>query len=108
MADNLPTLLTIGTTGVTLSLNQFGAEKCLVRVGIREALAAGTHTAWFKALGSTVAHNAPVFADSEINPNTTVTARSITYGPFLNGDTFGISSTGDQAAKEVYWQIVPL
>jgi hypothetical protein len=108
MADNLPQKLTIGTTGVSIALNQFPCKKALWRVQYREALAAGTHTAWTKAPGSSVAVNLPVFGETEANPGTLVTVRQVLYGPVLNGDTCGISSSGDQANKEVYWDIVPL
>lgn len=113
-----PTLLTIGTTGVVIHphlgaggvrFQKKDIEKCLVRVNFREALAAGTHTAWYKEAGSSVAIPAPVWApDTEVNPTTSVAVRGVQYGPFLDGDTFGVSSTGTQTDKAVYYDIIPL
>lgn len=103
----MSTKLTIGTTGVSGLKSEKGSW--LWRVGFREALAAGTHTAWFKPVGSSVAQNCPIFApESEQNPTTSVTVRAVLYGPFINGDTVGISSTGDQTNKEVYYDVIPL
>lgn len=108
-------LLTIGTTGVVISANitnegsMINGVKCLVRVNFNEALNAGTHTAWYKEAGGTVAKPAPVFTpDTEINSTTSVAVRGVQYGPFLEGDTFGVSSTVDQTGKDVTYEIIPL
>ena len=111
--------LAFGTTGIPLdaAVNSAGipsvgaSGKCLVRVGVRETLTAGSNTAWYKAAGSIVPLKALIYGpDTAVNPSADTAISSTYYGPLLTSDIFGMSTTAadGQANKEVYCDIIYL